>query len=170
MTLPMALIATMLVGGAQQAAMPKGMSHDEHMKQMAKDEALKKRGGDAMGFDQDATTHHFRIAPDGGSIEVIANDGNDAATVAHVRDHLQSIAAAFARGDFGKPEETHAEVPPGVPVMRKNAAKIAYAFEEAPAGGIVRIRTTDPRTIAAVHDFLRYQIAEHHTADLVPKR
>jgi hypothetical protein len=34
------------------------------------DEALETRGADAMGFDQDATTHHFNFSPTGGSSEV----------------------------------------------------------------------------------------------------
>lgn len=44
---------------AQHPAMPPGMIHEEHLAQMQKDAELKKRGADAMGFDQDKTAHHF---------------------------------------------------------------------------------------------------------------
>ena len=74
---------------------------------------LKKRGAEAMGFDQDATTHHFRLAPSGGSIEVTVKNEKDAEVIAAVRSHLRSIAADFARGEFDKPFQTHGEVPPG---------------------------------------------------------
>src|SRR5262245_5823575 len=114
------LIATALLLSSQHPSMPAGMSHEEHLKQMQKDEALKKRGAEAMGFDQDATTHHFKPAPTGGSIEVTVKNEKDAPMIAAVRSHLRSIAADFARGDFDKPFATHGEVPPGVPVMKNN--------------------------------------------------
>src|SRR3954468_8365626 len=114
MNLPICLVAATLVFSAQHPAMPKGMTHEEHLKQMEKDEALKKRGADAMGFDQDASTHHFRLSPTGGSIEIAVRDRTDAKTIAAIRSHLQSIASEFARGQFDKPFQTHAEVPAGV--------------------------------------------------------
>src|SRR3954470_4762542 len=109
MNLPICLVAATLVFSAQHPAMPKGMSHEEHLKQMEKDEALKKRGTDAMGFDQDATTHHFRLSATGGSIEATVKNRDDAAVVTTVRDHLRSIASEFAQGNFGKPFATHGE-------------------------------------------------------------
>jgi hypothetical protein len=149
----------------QHPTMPKGMSHEEHQKQMEKDDALKKRGAEAMGFDQDATTHHFRLAPAGGSIEVTVKNQHDEAAIAAVRRHLRSIAADFARGDFDKPFQTHGEVPPGVAEMQKSRQTIAYRYEDLPGGGAVRIDTKDARALDAVHAFLRYQISEHRTGD-----
>ena len=149
----------------QHPAMPKGMSHEEHLKQMEKDEALKKRGAKAMGFDQDATTPHYRLTPTGGEIEVTVHDDEVESVVAAVRTHLRTIASEFARGQFDKPFETHGEVPPGVRVMRKNSRLVSYRYVDVPRGGVVRIETTNARTRDAVHDFLRYQIAEHRTGD-----
>ena len=161
------VIATALLLGGQHPQLPAGMSHEEHLKQMHKDEALKKRGADAMGFDQDATTHHFRLSPAGGSIEVTVKDQADTATIAAVRAHLRSIAGEFAAGDFGKPFATHAEVAPGVAEMQRSKQIIAYRYEDLPQGGAVRIDTQDPRARDAVHAFLRYQITEHRTGDPV---
>ena len=149
----------------QHSAMPAGMSHEEHLKQMAKDEALKKHGADAMGFDQDAATHHFRIQPKGGAIEVTVKEGADSATIDVVRQHLRAIAAEFANGDFARPMATHGEVPPGAREMARRKEAIAYRYEEAPRGGRVTITTDDPQGLAAVHEFLRYQIIEHKTGD-----
>jgi len=164
-----AALAAALLLAAQHPGMPQGMSHDEHLKQLQKDEELKKRGAEAMGFDQSAVTHHFRLTSDGGSIEVTVKDATDATTITAVRSHLQTIASDFSRGEFGKPIQTHAEIPPGVPEMRKSRQQIAYRYEVLPEGGAVRIDTKDARALEAVHAFLRYQITEHKTADPIDR-
>ena len=103
--------------------MPAGMSHEEHLKQMQQDDALKKRGADAMGFDQDATVHHFHLLSNGGSITVDVLRPADTAMRAEIRKHLEQIAADIAKGDFGKPVATHAEIPPGMAVMQQRRAR-----------------------------------------------
>jgi len=130
---------------------------------MQKDAELKRRGEAAMGFDQDKTTHHFRTSASGGSIEVDVRDPKDTASLARVRAHLQEIATAFATGDFASPMQTHAEVPPGVPVMERLKSAIVYTYAETSHGGAVRIRTTNTDALAAIHEFLQYQSREHHT-------
>jgi hypothetical protein len=159
------VVAALLLAG-QHPQMPAGMSHAEHLKQLQKDADTKTRGAEAMGFDQDATTHHFRLAATGGSIEVTVNDKSDEKTMAAIRGHLRSIAAEFATGQFDKPFQTHGEVPPGVVEMQKSRQRIAYRYEDLPQGGAVRIETTDAAALDAIHAFLRYQITEHHTGDL----
>ena len=170
MKLHVILMALTLPLAAQHPQMPAGMSHEEHLKQMQKDEALKKRGAAAMGFDQDATTHHFRIAANGGSIEVTVRKADDSQTLAAVRSHLRTIASQFAAGEFDKPLQTHGEVPPGVEQMRQSKDRITYRYEDLPQGGAVRIATSDARALDAVRAFLRYQIAEHHTGDPVTRK
>ncbi len=59
--------------------MPPGMTHEEHLAQMKKDAEMKQRGTEAMGFDQDTTTHHFRLTETGGVIEVSVNDVDNTA-------------------------------------------------------------------------------------------
>jgi hypothetical protein len=161
----MSFVVAAVVLIAQHPEMPPGMSHEEHLKEMQKESALKSRGADAMGFDQDATAHHFRVAANGGSIEVTVKDAADGRTIAAVRGHLREIAGAFADGRFDKPYRTHGEVPPGVVEMRRNRQRIAYRYEDLPQGGAVRIETDDARARDAVHAFLRYQITEHRTGD-----
>jgi hypothetical protein len=150
---------------AQHQAMPAGMSHEEHMRQMQKDEELKKRGAAAMGFDQDATTHHFLLRADGGAIQVESNTPSDSATIAEIRAHLKEIAVAFGKGEFDKPFATHGEVPPGVPVMQANRELIKYRYEDRPGGGTVVLSTNNAEALKAIHDFMRYQITEHKTGD-----
>jgi hypothetical protein len=159
------VFAVALVTGPQHPAMPAGMSHDEHLKAMQKDAALQKRGADAMGFDQNATAHHFRLTATGGSIEVEVLRSPDATLLTQVRTHLHAIAGDFGNGDFARPFATHAEVPPGVVTMQQRRLHIRYLYEDTPLGGRVAIQTTDSKSLEAIHAFLRYQIAEHKTGD-----
>lgn len=150
---------------AQHTAMPAGMTHEQHMAQMQKDAEMKRHGDAAMGFDQERTTHHFRMSTDGGAIEVAAREAGDHQTIAQVRAHLQEIAVAFKQGDFGKPQATHSEVPPGVPALQRLKDAITYTYHHTTSGGIVRIHTTNREALAAIHEFLAYQVREHKTGD-----
>jgi hypothetical protein len=146
--------------------MPAGMTHEEHRTAMAKADAMKKRGATAMGFDQDATVHHFRLEPDGGTIEVHVKNTADATSRAAIRAHLKGITSQFARGDFSKPLLTHAEHPPGAMRMAQLRSTINYQYEDTDDGGRVRVRSSNAEAIRAVHEFLRYQIREHRTGDV----
>jgi hypothetical protein len=126
---------------------------------------LDARGDRYMGFSQQATVHHFRLAGDGGAIEVTAREAGDAASVAQVRSHLRAIAAAFAKGDFSIPAAVHARVPPGVQELRTAGAEVTYRYEEMPAGARVVLAAATAAALAAVHQFLRFQIADHGTGD-----
>ena len=46
--------------------------------------------------------------------------------------------------------------------MKEKRTEISYSFEEFPAGGRVRITTTNPDALKAIHEFLRFQIEDHH--------
>jgi hypothetical protein len=123
------------------------------------------RGDEAMGFDQQKTTHHFKLLPDGGTIEITANDPSDVATRDAIRQHVAKIATMFGQGDFNIPMLVHGQKPPGVDTMTRLKSSLDYAAENLPSGGGVRITTADPEGLKAVHDFLRFQIQEHKTGD-----
>ena len=126
---------------------------------------MNERGKAGMGFSQTATGHHFLIQPRGGVIQVEAKNPDDTGERDNIRHHLTHIAQAFANADFDIPMFVHDSIPPGVPEMKELRQKITYSFQETPAGGQVVIRTSDPRALAAIHKFLRYQIEEHQTGD-----
>ena len=123
------------------------------------------RGDHAMGFSHEKTTHHFRLFGDGGAIEVGANDPKDDVSRDQIRGHLKHIAQMFTAGNFEIPMFVHDQVPPGVPVMKRLASQIKYEFQTTSSGGRVRVTTTNPEAITAVHDFLRFQIKDHQTGD-----
>ena len=119
----------------------------------------------AMGFEQAKTTHHFLLKPDGGAIQVQADDPQDTVSLGQIRKHFQRIAAAFAAGDFQIPMIVHDTLPPGANAMKRLHEKIHYTYEEMPTGARVVIKTDDSSALDAIHDFLRYQIREHETSD-----
>jgi hypothetical protein len=140
--------------------------HKEHTNGMSQHQAdVEKHGDEGMGFPHDKTTHHFRLYPDGGAIEVVVNDNKDSENIQAIRMHLTHITAMFSNGDFSIPMFVHDQVPPGADVMKEKRADIRYNFEQVPEGGRVRIRATNPEALKAIHDFLRFQIEDHHTGD-----
>jgi hypothetical protein len=124
------------------------------------------RGAAVMGFDQDKTAHHFYLFDDGGAIEIAVKDPADTVNRDAIRAHLPHIAQRFGAGSFEAPVQIHGtkEVP-GIAVLTALKGRVAYKYAETPNGGRVDITSSDPAAVAAVHDFLRYQIAEHKTGD-----
>lgn len=117
-----------------------------------------------MGVDQYTSAHQFEALADGGRIE-LQRMVDDPAGVATIRAHLREIAVAFAGGDFSIPEFVHMQTVPGTGVMKAKRAQIAYAVNDLPRGGEVRITTRDPEALAAVHQFLAFQRSDHHVAE-----
>ena len=119
-----------------------------------------------MGFDQDRTAHHFLLFPDGGAIDVGVADIADAKNRDAIRSHLSHIAMMFGSGNFTAPMLVHdSSSVPGTKTMAERKAAIRFQYVETPNGGRVNIVTTDAAALAGVHEFLKYQIAEHKTGD-----
>jgi TusA-related sulfurtransferase len=139
--------------------------HQQHASQQSHHAIVESHGDQAMGFPHDKTTHHFRMMSDGGTIEVTVNDANDKTNTGAIRSHLSHIATMFGSGDFSTPMFIHDGVPPGVTTMKLMKSAIHYTYEEMPSGGRVRIQSDDPIAVAAIHDFVRFQITDHQTGD-----
>ena len=158
-------ITMFVLCGALLLAAPATAQHDQHHA------ALDARGATFMGFDQKATAHHFILTKEGGRIEVTAKDAKDTASVTQIRDHLRHIATVFGKGDFALPGLVHdTKAVPGVDAMKKQAVGLSYTFEEIDRGAHVRITGASPGAIAAVHEFLRFQITDHKTGDPLTPR
>jgi mono/diheme cytochrome c family protein len=157
----MTLYVTHLMGERALAAQA-GKPADPHAGHHT---AVNERGDQVMGFSHEKTVHHFRLKPDGGWIEVEVKDPNDTASRDQIRPHLKHIAQKFTTGDFTAPMLIHAQTPPGVAAMKQLKAAINYQFEETERGGRVRITTSNTKAIAAIHEFLRFQISDHRTGD-----
>src|SRR5205085_1338737 len=102
---------------------------------------------------------------DGGVIAVAANDLKDTETRDQIRDHLPHIVQMFSTGNFDAPMLIHGRNPPGSATMARLKAQIHYSYRETEAGGEVKIGSENKQAIAAIHQFLRFQINDHQTGD-----
>jgi hypothetical protein len=137
----------------------------DHSSHTGRHAEMDRRGAQAMGFSQSRTAHHFLLKRDGGSIEVEASDPADRTSRDQIRQHLIKIAREFAEGKFDAPVFIHAQTPPGVADMKRLKDEIKYEFAETERGGRLNVRTNNAEALAAIHDFLRFQIQEHRTGD-----
>ena len=129
------------------------------------DDQVKERGAHVMGFDQDATVHHFRLHPDGGAIDIAVKDRADGTNRDAIRSHLPHIAQMFSDGNFEAPMLIHDTNVPGTARMADLKSRIRFVYVETPQGGRLDIFTSDAGALAAVHEFMRFQIADHRTGD-----
>jgi hypothetical protein len=120
---------------------------------------------DGMGFSQTTTTHHFYLTRTGGTIQVTAKDPKNTEQIAMVQMHLKHIVGRFSAGDFSIPHFVHDTNPPGADTMRRLRSSIRYTSEALENGGSIKIETDSPEALAAIHDFLRFQIKDHETGD-----
>jgi hypothetical protein len=130
------------------------------------DPATRQHQGMIMGFDQEATAHHFYLYEDGGAIDVSVRDKADATNLAAIRRHLEMLPAHFKAGDFSTPQAVHAGTTvAGADDLARLKDKLDYRYEQTDGGGRVEIVSADAEAVAAVHAFLRFQIADHATGD-----
>lgn len=159
------LLAFLVSGYSQEATMRDCPRHKEHADQSSHHAVVAQHSDEAMGFSHETTTHHFRMTPSGGTIEVTANDPADKSSTEAIRSHLEHIATMFGNGDLSAPMFVHDGTPPGVTTMELLKGKISYKYKDMPSGGMVTIESSDPVALAAIHDFLRFQISDHQTGD-----
>ena len=163
--------ASSVIGAAAQQSRtpPQQPQHEHSMHNMdmhdMHHQEVNQHGDVAMGFSHMKTTHHFRLSPSGGSIEVQANDPTDVTSRDQIRRHLEQLPKSFKAGNFSAPMETHGRVPPGVPTMQELKSKINYKYVRTDRGGKVLITTANPKALEAIHEFLRFQIEDHRTGD-----
>ncbi len=126
---------------------------------------LNERGGKVMGVSQEKTTHHFELNQDGGLIEARADDVKDIEVRDQIRTHFQHIARMFAAGNFNAPMLVHAQNVPRTAVMTQQKDNLHWDYEELPRGARLRVVADNKTALDAVHEFLRFQIEDHHTGD-----
>lgn len=160
----------LVIGAVRGAAAQAEHQHSGHAHSMKSDstsdsafKALQARGKVAMGVDQYTSTHRFVDLADGGRIE-LTRDRSDSAGVRVIREHLASIARAFAAGDFSTPFAVHAREVPGTKTMAAKRGAIRYKFKPLPGGGEVRVSSKDPEAIRAIHAFMAFQRGDHRAS------
>ena len=124
--------------------------------------AMNARHAEAVNDDPMSLEHQFISQPDGGDI-VLERSIHEDLGINQIRAHLLLISRSFSNGDFSIPGFVHDKPVPGTDVMADRSDKITYTVEDTDHGGIVHIRTKDPEALKAIHAFIDFQIAEHHT-------
>jgi len=160
------MTATAPLRSQQSDTAPASQAHSQTADQQSCQHSMDMgRADHGMGFSQAKTTHHFILAKNGGVISVESKDAKDTASRDQIRMHLSHIGKMFAEGNFDIPMFVHDQVPPGIAVMRSRKNQIQYRFEATRQGGRVVMTSSDPEAVAALHDFLSFQIREHKTGD-----
>jgi hypothetical protein len=129
------------------------------------DSMLHQRGDHEMGFAHDKTTHHFELHYDGGAIDVRADDVQDVASRDEIRSHFQHIVQMFSAGNFNVPMLVHAQKVPGTAAMARLKDQLHWEMQETPKGARITVTADNKASLTAVHEFLRFQIADHNTGD-----
>ncbi len=133
--------------------------------------AMVNRHGDhEMGFSHEKTTHHFELHYDGGVIDVRADDVKDTESRDQIRNHFHHVAQMFKVGNFNVPMLVHSRNVPGTATMTKLKDQIHWDLQETPRGATINIVADNKASLAAVHEFLRFQIADHKTGDCTAVR
>lgn len=127
----------------------------------SRQEHVAEGGADVMPFDLERTTHYFDPLPDGGVQAVKADDPSDREQIQLIREHLRKEAAAFARGDFGDPEQIHGRDMPGVEELRMSYEEVTITFSTTPTGARIRYRTRAPQVVDALHRWFDAQLMDH---------
>ncbi len=162
-----ALLMVVGIAGAsdEPSRCPMHAAHKEADRARDHHAEVDQRHHDATGVAHTGSVHHFELEARGGTIRLEVTDARDTAGRDRIRTHLGRIAADFSQGRFDLPMTIHDQTPPGVEAMRRLKAAIRYRYAPTAGGGRVEIRTDDAEALAAVHEFLRFQIDEHRTGD-----
>jgi hypothetical protein len=132
---------------------------------------VNQHGDQVMGFSHEKTTHHFELDQDGGLIEVRVNDVADVASRDEIRKHFHHIAQMFAAGNFNAPMLVHDRKDvPGTATMSALKDKLHWQLQETARGAKLIVVADNQAALEAVHDFLRFQIADHQTGDCTAVR
>jgi hypothetical protein len=126
---------------------------------------VNEHGDHVMGFSHEKTTHHFELHYDGGAIDVRANDVNDTESRDQIRTHFHHISQMFADGNFSAPMLIHGKNVPGTATMTQLKDKLHWDLRETPRGARLTVTADNKQALDAVHEFLRFQIADHKTGD-----
>lgn len=117
-------------------------------------------GAGMMPFDLARSKHVFTPSEEGGTQDVLSDDG-DSHQIAMIRMHLMHEARAFADGDYSDPAAIHGASMPGLAELQAGAARMRVTFEALSQGGRIRFTSTDPDLVSALHKWFEAQARDH---------
>ena len=119
-------------------------------------------------YDRHRVVHHFYLYTDGGLMTLAVSDPSDAETRKAVRACVQRVSQLMVMGDLAKLREQFGENVPGLDRIveaRARKATITVRSSTPDEGSQIILTTADPIALQALHDFLRFQIADLNTGD-----
>ena len=120
------------------------------------------RGSEVMPFDQNLTRHTFVTNSSGGVQTVTVNDSSDSNQIRLIREHLQSEAEKFERGDFSDPAAIHGEDMPGLAELKGGKDFVDVQYNELPDGANLIYSSSDSEMVAAIHQWFNAQNQDHN--------
>ena len=87
-----------------------------------------------------------------------------------IRGHFQHIAHMFSEGNFNAPMLVHSQDVPGTATMARLKSDLHWELQQIPRGARLTVTADTQQAADAVHEFLRFQIADHHTGDCTAVR
>ncbi len=108
-------------------------------------------GERVMPFDQGQTMHMFLPDSNGGVLDIVVHDMNQA-QISLVRSHLLQEAAKFASGNYSDPAYNHGKKMPG-----------SVRYFETPTGAAITFSSTDRDMVSAIHQWLAAQQRDHNS-------
>jgi hypothetical protein len=131
------------------------------MNETTNQSSMLERGNIAMGFNQNKIMHHFIATPTGGEIMIVVLNSTDNNTIKQIKSHVLDIQKEFSQGNFTKPFYIHAQQVPGTKLMSQKKDLIRYSTRQINNGSVLLLTTNDQQLIAAIHQFIAFQTAQH---------
>ena len=122
--------------------------------------AIEQRSQQVMPFNMDTAMHMFTPTATGGVQQVVVHSG-DMQQITLVRRHLRKEAAAFSRGDFSDPAYIHGNDMPGLSELGRDHVHLAVTYKSSKQGGEIVYTSSEPRVIAAIHEWFKAQVRDH---------
>jgi hypothetical protein len=95
-------------------------------------------------------THRATVLPDGGRLDVqIA--GDDAETVAMIREHIRQFSLQMAAGEL---KGDALKCAPGLEGIAAARSAITFKYADLPKGASLTVVTRDPNALRAIHQFI----------------
>ena len=119
-------------------------------------------GARVMPFDQSQAMHMFLPDSNGGVLEIVVHDMNQA-QISLVRSHLLQEAAKFTSGNYSDPAYIHGKKMPGLDQLQSGALRVSVRYFETPTGAAITFSSTDRDMVSAIHQWLAAQQRDHNS-------
>lgn len=138
-------------------AMPQTVRADDSHANM-----VMQRGAQVMPFDQSQATHMFLPDSNGGVLEIVVHD-MDQAQISLVRSHLLQEASQFTSGNYSDPAYIHGKTMPGLGQLQSGALRVFVRYFETPTGAAITFSSADRAIVSAIHQWLAAQQRDHNS-------